>query len=131
MLLFVCSISAAAYIICSSENQETDLGRSVTFECVASGIPNNITFTWKKNGEEIVGETGPKYTIDAASIADVGTYQCIPMNSFGYHNSSTMDLKVKGTVHSSIIIINCARRSVFFLFCLNSFLKLYFQFMLQ
>ena len=75
---------------------ESDVGEQVTFECCAKGIPKNITFMWKKDGQVIVGEVDSTYTIRSVSILDSGRYECIPFNSYGYHNSSTMALKVKG-----------------------------------
>ncbi len=85
-----------AYITCSSEDTVADFREQITFECIAEGVPNDITFVWRKNGEIIVGEVGPTYTIGSVSISDVGTYECIPNNAYGYHNSSSMALKLKG-----------------------------------
>ena len=95
LLIFYLS-SASAYIISSSGDVVVDLGSSTTLQVAAEGIPSNITYMWKKNGVIIPGETSNTLTVSSVSLSDIGQYECIPSNSEGTFNTSTIQLDVKG-----------------------------------
>ena len=69
-------------------------GSNITLEITASGIPDDITYVWKKNGVIIPGETSNALTLRGVSIDDIGQYECIPSNSEGSHNSSIIQVDI-------------------------------------
>ena len=79
---------ASAYITSSSGDVTADAGSDITLEITASGIPDDITYVWKKNGVIIPGETSNTLILNDVSENDIGQYECIPSNSVGSHNSS-------------------------------------------
>ena len=95
LLIFYLS-SASAYIISSSGDVVVDLGSSTTLQVTAEGIPSNITYVWKRNDVTIPGEISNSLTISSVSLRDIGQYECIPSNSEGTFNTSTIQLDVKG-----------------------------------
>ena len=86
--------AASAYITSSSGDVTVDAGSDVTLEITASGDPDNITYVWKKNGVIIPGETSNILTLSDVSGDDIALYECIPSNSVGSHNSSTIQVDV-------------------------------------
>ena len=85
---------ASAYITSSSGDATVDAGSDVTLEITASGDPDDITYVWKKNGVIIPGETSNTLILNDVSGNDIGQYECIPSNSVGSHNSSTIQVDV-------------------------------------
>ena len=85
---------ASAYIISSSGDVTADADSDVTLEITASGDPDDITYVWKKNGVIIPGETSNTLILNDVSGDDIGQYECIPSNSVGSHNSSTIQVDV-------------------------------------
>ena len=92
----ISSILAAAYVTSSSGDVVVDSGSSTTLQVTAEGIPSNIKFVWKKDGVIIPRETSNTLTISSVSVSDIGSYECIPSNSEGTHNTSVIQLDVKG-----------------------------------
>ena len=90
------SILASAYITSSSGDVVVDSGSSTTLQVTAEGIPSNITYVWKKDGVIIPGETSNTLTISSVGVSGIGSYECIPKNSEGTHNTSVIQLDVKG-----------------------------------
>ena len=88
--------SASAYIISSSGDVVVDSGSSITLQVTAKGIPSTITYVWKKDGVILPGETSNTLTISSVGVSDIGSYECIPSNSEGTHNTSVIQLDVKG-----------------------------------
>ena len=70
-------------------------GSNITLDVTASGIPDDITYVWKKNGVIIPGETSNTLILNDVSGDDIGQYECIPSNSLGSHNSSIIQLDVE------------------------------------
>ena len=85
---------ASAYITSSSEDVTANAGSDVTLEITASGDPEDITYVWKKNGVIIPGETSNTLVLNDVSGDDIGQYECIPRNSVGSHNSSTIQVDI-------------------------------------
>ena len=91
-LLFVSA--ASAYVLGSSGDVTADAGSEITLEITASGIPDDITYVWKKNGVIIPGETSNTLILNDVSGDDIGQYECIPSNSVGSHNFSIIQVDV-------------------------------------
>ena len=89
---------ARAYITSSSGDVVVDSGSSTTLQVTAEGIPSTITYVWKRNGVTILGETSNTLTISSVGVSDIGSYECIPSNSEGTHNTSVIQLDVKGYI---------------------------------
>jgi beta-galactosidase len=61
--------SGAPQIIANPVSQNVSVGDSAHFTVTASGAPP-LTFTWKKDGVEIPGATGPTYATPTLTLAD-------------------------------------------------------------
>ena len=85
---------ASAYITGTSGDVTVDAGSDVTLEITATGVPDDITYVWKKNGVIIPGETSNTLILNDVSGNDIGQYECIPSNSVGSHNSSIIQVDV-------------------------------------
>ena len=84
-----------------------DAGSDVTLEITASGIPDVITYVWKKNGVIILRETSNSLTLRNVSVDNIGQYECIPSNSEGSHNSSIIQVDVKSESYCVISPRKC------------------------
>ena len=93
MLIHVFNV-ALAYITSSSGDVTADAGTTITLDITASGIPDDITYVWKKNGVIIPGETSNTLVLNNVSGDDIGQYECIPTNSEGSHNSSIIQVDI-------------------------------------
>ena len=104
---FVCS--GSAYIVSSSGDVVVDIGSSVTHSVIASGIPDTITYEWRKDGSIIPGQTSNTLTINNTGFNDIGVYECIPSNTQGTFNTSTIQLDIKGklTIQSYSLYSYC------------------------
>jgi hypothetical protein len=54
------------------------VGGSVTFTVVAEGL--DLTYQWRKDGEDITGATDTAYTIEEATLDDAGDYDVVVTN---------------------------------------------------
>jgi len=68
-------------------------GASATFTVTVSGTPAP-TLQWRKGGTPITGATSTTLTIDAAVLADAGTYDCVATNSVNSATSNAATLTV-------------------------------------
>lgn len=66
-------------------------GDPVTFTVVAA---NAVSYQWRKDGNDIGGETSDSYTIAAASSGDAGTYDVVIQGACGTSMSDPADLTV-------------------------------------
>ena len=109
-LLYFISVSAVpiatAYITSSSGDLTADAGSEVTLTVTASGDPDDITYVWKKNGVIIPEETSNTLILNNVSGDDIGQYECIPSNSVGSHNSSTIQVDVNCEFHQQLAVVN-------------------------
>ena len=88
--------TAAAYIASYSEDVVATINSAVTLEVMADGIPSDITYQWRKNGNVSSGETSNALSLASVMFSDSGVYQCIPSNSEGSHNSTTIRVDIRG-----------------------------------
>ena len=86
---------ASAYIVSSSGNVLALKGSSVVLEVTASGIPDNITYQWKKNSNIIPFQNSRSLTLSPVDTTDIGSYECIPSNSLGTHNTSVIQVDLR------------------------------------
>ena len=62
---------------------------------MASGDPDVINFQWTRNNETLPGVVDSNYVISNLSLDDVGEYTCIPSNSEGTLNTSTIQVDIR------------------------------------
>ena len=86
---------AHAYIVSSSGDVVALIGSSVVLEVTASGIPHKITYQWKKNGDIISLQNSRSLTLSPVDTSDIGSYECIPSNSLGTHNTSVIQVDLR------------------------------------
>ena len=98
---------ALAYITSSSGNVTAIAGSNITLDITASGIPDDITYVWKKNGMMIPREMSNTLSLIDVSINDIGEYECIPSNSEGNHNSSIIQVDIKSESYCAISPRKC------------------------
>lgn len=56
-------------------------GSDVSFYVAAFGL--NLTYQWKKDGNNVIGATNNFLVIDPPQLSDLGTYTCVVSNSVG------------------------------------------------
>ena len=98
---------ALAYISSSSGDVTAIAGSNITLDIIANGIPDDITYVWKKNGMIIPRETFNTLSLIDVSIDDIGEYECIPSNSEGNLNSSIIQVDVKSESYCEISPRKC------------------------
>ena len=86
---------ARAYIVSSTGDVLALKGSSVVLEVTASGIPDNITYQWKKNSNIIPLQNSRSLTLGPVDTTDIGSYECIPSNSLGTHNTSVIQVDLR------------------------------------
>jgi hypothetical protein len=64
-----------------------------SFSVTASG-PGPYRYQWRKNGENLSGQTGPTLNFSRVTITDAGEYQVLVLNNSGYVASSVATLNV-------------------------------------
>ncbi len=73
---------------------QTALGGSVTFDVIALGT-QPLTYQWSRDGTEILGATGPSYTLDNVQAGDDGAgFSVVVSNDAGSDTSRTVALSV-------------------------------------
>lgn len=85
----VVTINSAAPVITTPPASVTvNVGDVVNLSVIATGYPAP-TYQWFKGGVEIVGATGPSYTIATATTANAGSYTVTASNSLDTASSAT------------------------------------------
>ncbi|XP_077870375.1 neural cell adhesion molecule 2-like [Saccoglossus kowalevskii] len=90
----------AAIITFPQDQSITEHTSTVTFQCMATGNPSVITYTWKKCCNDIVIDnnkyrlTGGSLTINNIVKSDAGTYTCYADNDVGQADSASATLNV-------------------------------------
>jgi hypothetical protein len=64
----------------------------VEFEITANG--ENLSYQWRKNGQDIEGANTEKYQIESATTEDAGEYDCVVTNDCGSVTSKKAELVV-------------------------------------
>ncbi|XP_059901308.1 sialoadhesin-like [Gadus macrocephalus] len=73
--------------VCSNPSGEIEEGSSVTLSCSSDANPA-ATYTWFKEHEDSVKETGQNYTITNITSEHEGNYYCQAHNAIGHHDST-------------------------------------------
>jgi uncharacterized delta-60 repeat protein len=76
--------------------QNLVLGATATFTVAASGT--DLTFQWRKNGENIAGATSATYTINPVAVTDSGLFDVVIANGAGSVASRGSVLAVSASV---------------------------------
>ena len=74
---------------------EIEEGSSVTLSCSSDANPS-ANYTWFKEHEDSVGQSGQNYTITNITSELGGNYYCQPCNAIGRHNSTFLFIDVIG-----------------------------------
>ncbi|XP_056442626.1 HEPACAM family member 2-like isoform X4 [Gadus chalcogrammus] len=69
-------------------------GSSVTLSCSSDANPA-ADYTWFKEHDDSVGQSGQNYTITNITSELGGNYYCQPRNAIGHHNSTFLFIRVK------------------------------------
>ncbi len=77
-------------------------GGIVTFSATITGTPTP-TYQWLENGMSIRGANTASYTLNAAQIADAGSYQVMAWNAAGVVTSNAATLSVATSATASTI----------------------------
>ncbi|KAK0146429.1 Hemicentin-1 [Merluccius polli] len=101
--------------VISSPSGEIEEGRSVTLSCSSDANPA-ANYTWFKEHEDSVGESGQNYTITHITSQLGGNYYCQAHNGVGHHNSTFLFIHVTDTLSLSLDIDFCCRFFISVLF---------------
>jgi len=82
--------------------QNVTPGEAITFNVSAAGL--GISFQWRRNGQTIVGATGPSLTIKVVSASDAAIYDVLVSSLSGSVISSPATLTVVATSQMGRII---------------------------
>ncbi|XP_056443381.1 B-cell receptor CD22-like isoform X2 [Gadus chalcogrammus] len=83
-----------------SPSGEIEEGSSVTLSCTSDANPA-ADYTWFKEHEDSVGQSGQNYTITNITSELGGNYYCQPCNAIGRHNSTFLFIDVIELTSSS------------------------------
>uniref|UniRef100_A0A8C5BV99 Carcinoembryonic antigen-related cell adhesion molecule 6-like n=1 Tax=Gadus morhua TaxID=8049 RepID=A0A8C5BV99_GADMO len=83
-----------------SPSGEIEEGSSVTLSCSSDANPS-ANYTWFKEHEDSVGQSGQNYTITNITSELGGNYYCQPCNAIGRHNSTFLFIDVIELTSSS------------------------------
>ncbi|KAK0136534.1 B-cell receptor CD22 [Merluccius polli] len=88
--------------VISSPSGEVVEGSSVTLSCSSDANPA-ANYTWFKEHEDSVGESGQNYTITHITAQLGGNYYCQAHNAFGRHDSTFLFINVTETLSQTVI----------------------------
>lgn len=80
-------------------NQSACLGSSASFSVVATGV--NLTYQWKKNGNNIGGQTQATLTLNNITANDAANYTCLVTGTCGAPTSNAGVLSIANTASIS------------------------------
>ena len=87
-------LSAAPTIAHQPQSLDRCVGQSATFTVSVSGIPEQYSFQWHKDGTAISGATNASYTISQTVLASAGAYHAVVTNACGSTESQVATLGV-------------------------------------
>lgn len=85
------SVNGPPYIRVEPEDFRVIAGESAHFSVQAVG-PDALTYQWKKNGQDLVGQTFANLDISSADKSHVGSYSVFIKNPFGVTVSQEVEL---------------------------------------
>jgi pectate lyase/pectin methylesterase-like acyl-CoA thioesterase len=74
-------------------SQTANAGDSVTFSVIATGTPP-LNYQWRKDGDDVVGATGPALTLSPVQASHAGSYSVEVSNAAGVATSTPATLTV-------------------------------------
>ena len=80
--------------VTSSGGSTTSFGVAVTLTCTVTP-DTGISYSWKKDGSTLTGETSTTLLVNADSTADTGSYVCVATDT-GSTESAGFSLTVLG-----------------------------------
>ncbi|CAL8401983.1 unnamed protein product [Gadus morhua 'NCC'] len=86
----------------SSPSGGIEEGSSVTLSCSSDANPA-ANYTWFREHEDSVRESGQNYTITNITSEHEGNYYCQAHNAFGRHNSSFLFIKVTSSSLTAMV----------------------------
>ncbi len=101
------TISTGAAITTQPQNQTACTNGTATFTVVATG--DNLSYQWRKDGNDISGEISASLTLNSVTSADEGSYTCIVSSACG---SDTSDVATLMIVSSTSITTQPQNQSV-------------------
>jgi uncharacterized delta-60 repeat protein len=87
-------------ILTQPQNQAVALGANVLFSVSVSGTPP-LSYQWRKNGENIVGETSSTLALGVAGSGSAGIYSVVVSDPYGSKTSAGAQL----TVSSPLVLV--------------------------
>jgi hypothetical protein len=111
------AINAGTTITANPSDVSGCAGKAVELSVVATGA--NLTYQWKKNGNNIVGATKAAYTIASMNQTDAGTYTCTVSGTCG--SPATSNPAIVSVTGSPITSLNFTNDSTV---CSGTTLKL-------
>ncbi|HGY91448.1 MAG TPA: HYR domain-containing protein, partial [Planctomycetes bacterium] len=90
------TIETVPVVTADPQSQNACEGSMVTFQVAASG--GSLTYQWRFNGSDLVGETNDTLVLPAVTLADAGDYDVVVTNSCGSTASAIATLNVMTNV---------------------------------
>ncbi|XP_059901682.1 sialic acid-binding Ig-like lectin 10 isoform X1 [Gadus macrocephalus] len=88
----------------SSPSGELEVGSSVTLSCSSDANPA-ANYTWFREHEVSVKESGQNYTITHITSDLGGNYYCQAHNAIGLYNSTFLFIKVSSSSHTATVAV--------------------------
>uniref|UniRef100_A0A8C5FRN9 Ig-like domain-containing protein n=1 Tax=Gadus morhua TaxID=8049 RepID=A0A8C5FRN9_GADMO len=91
--------------VCSNPSGEIEEGSSVTLSCSSDANPA-ANYTWFKEHEVSVKESGRNYTITHITSEHEGNYYCQAHNAIGHHNSTFLFIQMtSSSSHPAMVAV--------------------------
>jgi len=91
--IIIQSVNSAPSFSQQPASTTVNYGANATFTVAVSGTPTP-TLQWRKGGSPIPGATSTTLTLDAVTLADAGTFDCVATNSVSSVTSTSATLTV-------------------------------------
>lgn len=97
----ITAVNAAPAFTAHPASATVDFGGTATFTVAATGTPAP-SLQWRKGGVAIGGATTGTLTLDAVTLEDAGTYDCVATNTAGSTTSNAATLTVTAPAVATI-----------------------------